>query len=105
VLILYKLCFIYCFGIYFYIAIATELKKVGISYCGVGPDIAEQNMSYTDFEKDPEVGAVIVGFDEHFSYPKMVKATIYLKDTNVHFIGTNMDERLPISKNVIIPGT
>jgi len=82
------------------------LKQVGISYCGVGPDIAEQDISYfeKDFEKDPEIGAVIVGFDEHFSYPKMVKASIYLRDTNVHFIGTNLDERLPLSKNVIIPG-
>jgi len=80
------------------------LEQVGISCCGIGPDVAKQDTPYSDFEIDPEVGAVIVGFDQHFSYPKMVKACMYLKDTNVHFIGTNMDERFPVSKNVIMPG-
>ncbi|EZA62560.1 hypothetical protein DMN91_006097 [Ooceraea biroi] len=86
-------------------AIATELEQVGISCCGVGPDVAKQNTSYSSFKKDPEVGAVIVGFDEHFSYPKMVKAATYLRDKNVHFIGTNTDERFPVSNHVVIPGT
>jgi len=88
----------------FYSAIAKELKQVGISYCGIGPDPINQNVPYSVFEKDPEVAAVIVGFDEHFSYPKMVKAATYLNDANVHFIGTNTDERFPVSSDVVIPG-
>lgn len=88
----------------FITAIAKELEQAGISYCGIGPDIINQNTSYSVFEKDPEVAAVIVGFDEHFSYPKMIKAATYLSDASVHFIGTNTDERFPVSNDVIIPG-
>lgn len=87
-------------------AIAKELKQVGISCYGIGPDVINPNTPYSVFEKDPEITAVIVGFDEHFSYLKMVKAATYLNDANVHFIATNMDERFPDSSNdFVIPGT
>ncbi|XP_011145424.1 glycerol-3-phosphate phosphatase isoform X2 [Harpegnathos saltator] len=86
-------------------AIAKELELADISYCGIGPDIIIENKSYHVFEKDPDISAVIVGFDEHFSYPKMIKAATYLNDPNVHFIGTNTDERFPIDNDIVIPGT
>ncbi|KOC71086.1 Phosphoglycolate phosphatase [Habropoda laboriosa] len=85
------------------LAIAKELQEVGISHIGVGPDAIKKNVPYNKFDKDPDVGAVIVGFDEHFSYPKMVKAASYLNDSNVHFIATNTDERFPVDNNVVIP--
>lgn len=49
---------------------------------------------------DPEVGAVIVGFDLQFSYLKAIKAASYLNQKNVFgeerlFIGTNPDEQCP----------
>ncbi|XP_077258619.1 glycerol-3-phosphate phosphatase-like [Temnothorax americanus] len=86
-------------------AIGKELEEVGISYCGIGLDPVNQNIPYSVFEKDPEVAAVIIGFDEHFNYPKMVKAATYLSDANVHFIGTNTDQRDPASNDVVIPAT
>lgn len=92
------------FNIYFYIAIAKELEFADISYCGIGPDIVHESKSYHIFDKDPDVSAVIVGFDEHFSYPKMLKAATYLNDPNVHFIGTNTDERFPTNCDFVIPG-
>lgn len=86
------------------LGITKELDEVGIPHLGVGPDIVESRESARAFPRDPNVGAVIVGFDEHFSYPKMVKAATYLADKNVHFIGTNTDEQFPTSENVIMPG-
>lgn len=84
--------------------ITKELDYVGIPHIGVGPDPV-LNSPYEAFEMDPEVGAVIVGFDEHFSYRKMMKAASYLKDKAVHFIATNTDERFPTSGSLVIPGT
>ena len=48
--------------------IAKELDAVGIKHFGVGPDVLPNVplMSFMDKNiKDPEVGAVVVGFDEH----------------------------------------
>ncbi|XP_046429548.1 glycerol-3-phosphate phosphatase isoform X1 [Neodiprion virginianus] len=85
--------------------ISKELEQVGIGHCGVGPDTIEPGVPYKTFQKDPDVGAVIVGFDQHFSYPKLLKAACYLNDKNVHFVGTNTDERFPMDGDIIVPGT
>ena len=54
------------------------------------------------------MGAVVIGFDEHFSYPKILKAATYLSDPDCHFIATCADECLPVKKdmgiNNVFPG-
>lgn len=85
--------------------IGKELDKVGIPHCGIGPDPADPNVPVYSFAKDPDVKAVIVGFDEHFSYPKMTKAASYLADPDTLFIGTNTDTRFPMGNHAVIPGT
>ncbi|XP_050351403.1 glycerol-3-phosphate phosphatase isoform X1 [Nymphalis io] len=86
--------------------IGDELKAVGIRHTGVGPDSVKADFkSMTTAELDPEVGAVVVGFDEHVSYPKFMKAASYLANEECLFVATNTDERFPKSSTIIIPGT
>lgn len=86
--------------------ITRELDAVGIPHIGIGSDVLEGSLAdaVQGFTPDPEVGAVIVGFDEHFNFIKMMKAASYLDKPDVIFIGTNTDERFPMP-GCVIPGT
>lgn len=88
--------------------IADELKNVGIEVVNSpGPDVIKtnyQDIFANEFTVDPDVGAVVVGFDEHISFPKLMKAATYLSNPDVLFIGTNTDERFP-SKMGVVPGS
>lgn len=86
--------------------IGEELKAVGIRHIGVGPDHVQPDFkSMKPSELDPEVGAVVVGFDEHVSYPKLMKAASYLYSEECLFIATNTDERFPKASSIVVPGT
>ncbi|CAH2039586.1 unnamed protein product, partial [Iphiclides podalirius] len=86
--------------------IGDELKAVGIQHIGIGPDHVKPDFkSMKPSDMDPEVGAVVVGFDEHISYPKLMKAASYLASEDCMFIATNTDERFPKSSSIIVPGT
>lgn len=87
--------------------ISQELDLIGIRNTGVGPDVLKgsfMSLVKEQFKPDPEVGAVIVGFDEHISFPKMMKAASYLNDPSTVFLATNTDERFPLP-NFVVPGT
>ncbi|XP_076249473.1 glycerol-3-phosphate phosphatase-like [Calliopsis andreniformis] len=87
--------------------IIKELEAEGIKHCGIGPDImdGDELEMVVNFKPDPEIGAIVVGFDKHFSFPKLVKAATYLKDPNVHFVGTNCDTERPSPNDNKFPGT
>ena len=89
------------------IGTAKELEAVNIKHCGIGPDImdGDEVELVKNFKPDPEVGAVIVGFDKYFSFPKLAKAATYLQDPSVHFIGTNCDTERPSPNTNRFPGT
>lgn len=89
------------------VGIGNELEAVGIKHCGIGPDLlnGDEVEVLKNFTPDPEVGAVVVGFDKDFSYPKLAKAVTYLANPNVHFIGTNADTDRPSPNNNKFPGT
>ncbi|NXG57249.1 PGP phosphatase, partial [Hemiprocne comata] len=56
---------------------------------------------------DPAVRAVLVAFDEHFSYAKLCQALRYLLrgGPDCLLVGTNRDHRLPLEGGTAIPGT
>jgi phosphoglycolate phosphatase len=88
--------------------ITEELDAVGIKHLDVGPDPMCSDMTTllkNEVQLDKDVGAVVVGFDEHFSFPKIVKAASYLKQPDCVFIGTNTDEILPTEFPLAVPGT
>ncbi|XP_014368856.2 glycerol-3-phosphate phosphatase [Papilio machaon] len=86
--------------------IGDELNAVGIKHVGVGPDHVKPDFkSLKPTDLDSEVGAVVVGFDEHVSYPKFMKAASYLASEDCLFVATNTDERFPKSSSIVVPGS
>ncbi|KAJ0015769.1 hypothetical protein NQD34_014059 [Periophthalmus magnuspinnatus] len=86
-------------------AMKQELEAVGIQQTGVGPDpITGKPADWANVSLDPEVKAVVVGFDEHFSYMKLNRAMQYLNQGCL-FVGTNRDTRLPLEGGKAVPGT
>ena len=47
---------------------------------------------------------MLVGYDPHVSYMKIMEAASYLKNPDCLFIGTNLDTNLPAKADVTIPG-
>ncbi|XP_028821332.1 glycerol-3-phosphate phosphatase-like [Denticeps clupeoides] len=87
-------------------AMRQELEEVGIQQVGVGPDLVSGGQAdWAAVPLDPEVKAVLVGFDEHFSYMKLNKALQYLADPDCLLVGTNTDTRLPLEGGKAVPGT
>jgi len=87
--------------------IVNELAKVGIESLGVGPDITPEDWSagMAPVRLDPDVGAVIVGFDNQISFPKLVKVCSYVSQHDCIFIAANEDESYPsIDPNIKVPG-
>lgn len=87
-------------------AMGQELEKMGIQQVGVGPDpISGVQIDWANVPLDNEVQAVLVGFDEHFSYMKLNRALQYLCNPECQFVGTNTDNRLPLEGGKAVPGT
>ncbi|XP_026849938.1 glycerol-3-phosphate phosphatase-like [Drosophila persimilis] len=57
-----------------------------------------------DMYLDHEVGAVIIGKDESFNVPKIIRASSYLQQPKVLFLGTCLDTAYPVGKNRMIVG-
>lgn len=89
-----------------------ELAALGVQHSGHGPDATAalpsplRSLSAGEFVPDPRVAAVIVGFDEHFSFAKLAKAATYLAlgEQRCLFVATSIDQRSPI-RAAVIPGT
>ncbi|KAM9425153.1 glycerol-3-phosphate phosphatase [Pholidichthys leucotaenia] len=87
-------------------AMRQELEAVGIRAIGQGPDhVVGKPIDWASVPLDPDVKAVVVGFDEHFSYMKLNRALQYLTQEGCRFVGTNRDTRLPLEGGKAVPGT
>lgn len=89
--------------------ISGELKKLGIESTGVGlePTPSHWIPGMADVELDDDVGAVVVGFDNQISFPKLVKACSYVNKPDTLFIASNADEIYPSPRGkpeVLVPG-
>lgn len=87
-------------------ALAAELEAVGVASVGVGPDVLHGDgpSDWLAVPLEPDVRAVVVGFDPHFSYMKLTKAVRYLQQPDCLLVGTNMDNRLPLENGRFIAG-
>lgn len=90
--------------------VRDELDEVGVEYFGHGPEPADNSDGSAfmfDIELDiptDEVGAVVVGYEKHFNYHKLMKAANYLQEKDCLFVATNEDETCPgPNPNVVIP--
>ncbi|XP_041061813.1 glycerol-3-phosphate phosphatase [Carcharodon carcharias] len=86
-----------------------ELQTQGIacSGSGPGPELTPgpgPTQVWAAEPLDPAVGAVLVGFDEHFTYMKLCRATRYLQNPACIFLATNTDTLLPLEGGGV-PGT
>ena len=52
-----------------------------------------------------QVKCVLVGYDPHISYMKLIRAASYLKNPECVFLVTNTDSSFPSTNlNIVIPG-
>jgi len=93
--------------------ITQELDDVGIKYLPIGPDSVPEEDNWTletlkfrPIKLNPDVAAVIAGFDINISFNKILKGASYANRPGAVFVATNTDEQFPMpGTDLIIPGT
>merc|ERR1719508_723390 len=93
--------------------ITQELDDVGIKYLPIGPDNVPEDgkwsletLKFQPIPLNPDVGAVIAGFDINISFKKILKGASYANQPGAIFVATNTDEQFPMKgTDLIIPGT
>lgn len=87
--------------------VAQEFDHFGINY--IDSDCCDElnaaDVVTNGIALDSEVGAVVVSFDHHFNYSKILLAANYLKDPECLFIGTSFDESYPTNNGTVVPAT
>lgn len=86
-----------------------ELDLENIKRCG-GTDPAENrfhpSMDFSGIEADPDVGAVMCGYDGQINYHKLARAHRFLRENkDCLFILTNDDSTFPAANGQLYPGS
>ncbi|PKY13377.1 p-nitrophenyl phosphatase [Rhizophagus irregularis] len=82
------------------VGITEELESEGIRFAGAAEDVKFDSTDWTfaNIKQDPEVGAVLCGFDININYLKYAKAYTYLhSNPGCLFLLTNDDSTFPAS--------
>lgn len=87
--------------------IEKELAKLGIECDGVGYEATPSDWTpgMCEINLDPDVAAVIVGFDNQISFCKLAKACSYAKREGCLLLNPNPDETYPSPEpSIVVPG-
>ncbi|GMT11320.1 hypothetical protein PFISCL1PPCAC_2617, partial [Pristionchus fissidentatus] len=85
----------------------TLVKEFGARCFGIGPDVISSSEIPHSVDLQTGVSAVIVGFDVHFSYAKLMKAANYLSNPDCGFFIMNEEGSFSMDggDSLIAPGT
>ncbi|XP_049949633.1 glycerol-3-phosphate phosphatase-like isoform X2 [Schistocerca serialis cubense] len=84
---------------------AEKCKKLGFQAEKPDPMVDDlKTLLRSKIKLDPDVGAVIVAYDDHISLPKIIKAATYVKDPNCLYLGTSAEGRKIIKGDFSVPG-
>ncbi|XP_041068301.1 pyridoxal phosphate phosphatase-like [Carcharodon carcharias] len=86
--------------------LCAELREAGLRVLGGGQQREEEQEEDPQGEPSPPgIQAVLVGFDEHFSFSHLARACIYLRDPRCLFLATDPDPWYPREGGRVVPGT
>lgn len=84
--------------------VLKELRDAGVPVVEE-PAEQEEGTSIYNCPLDPDVRAVLVGYDESFTFMKLAKACCYLRDAECLFLATDPDPWHPLRGGRITPGS
>lgn len=84
--------------------VVKELIEAGVPIVDEEAEGAQTGTIY-DYPLDPDVRAVLVGYDEKFNFIKLAKACCYLQNPECLFLATDPDPWHPLRGGRITPGS
>ncbi|XP_016362458.1 pyridoxal phosphate phosphatase-like [Sinocyclocheilus anshuiensis] len=83
--------------------VLKELRDAGVPVAE--EEDAEPGASIYNCPLDPDVKAVLVGYDENFTFMKLAKACCYLRSSECLFLATDPDPWHPLRGGRVTPGS
>lgn len=83
--------------------VMKELRDAGVPVAE--EEDAEPGASIYNCPLDPDVKAVLVGYDENFTFMKLAKACCYLRSPECLFLATDPDPWHPLRGGRVTPGS
>ncbi|XP_051540721.1 chronophin-like [Myxocyprinus asiaticus] len=84
--------------------VMKELQDAGVSVVEENGE-EEPGTSIYNCPLDPDVKAVLVGYDENFTFMKLAKACCYLRNSECLFLATDPDPWHPLRGGRVTPGS